>query len=393
MTISQAVILVGGKGTRLEPITSSLPKPLVNISNKPFLLHIIDQLSAHNFKEVILLTGYKSGIFKKIFSKYSSKNIKIKIIEQPVDFETGARIISEIKNLKKNFLLLYGDNYCGLNLKKMINNFKVKNGLFQILAYYDWNKFSRPNLYIDENNKIKLFDYNRSKKNLNYVDIGYICVNKKSIENIKFHTGLSLSRHIIPKLIKKGVVTAYKTYNLYCTVGTMDRLMRAKIMLSDRKFIFLDRDGVLNQKPKKGSYVSKLSEIIWNKGSLNALKVLKKKKYETIIVTNQAGIGRGILKNEIVKSIHSKMSDDVRSYGGSIDYIYVCPHHWINNCFCRKPSPGLFLKAQYDLNLDFTKIYFIGDQETDKEVAQMLDIKYLNLNKKKKLNNLIKKII
>ena len=109
MTISQAVILVGGKGTRLEPITSSLPKPLVNISNKPFLLHIIDQLSAHNFKEVILLTGYKSEIFKKIFSKYSSKNIKIKIIEQPVNFETGARVISEIKNLKKNFLLLYGD--------------------------------------------------------------------------------------------------------------------------------------------------------------------------------------------------------------------------------------------------------------------------------------------
>jgi histidinol-phosphate phosphatase family protein len=275
----------------------------------------------------------------------------------------------------------------------MIKNFKTKNTLFQILAYYDWNKFSRPNLDIDNNNKVKLYDHSRSKKNLNYVDIGYICINKQSIENIKFHKRLSLSKHIIPKLIKKGSVTAYRTYNLYCTVGTMDRLMRAKIMLSDRKFIFLDRDGVLNQKPKKGYYVSNLSEIIWNQGSLNALKALKKKNYETIIVTNQAGIGRGMIKNEIVRSIHSKMSDDVRSYGGSLDYFYVCPHHWLKKCFCRKPSPGLFLKAQYDLNLDFTKIYYIGDQKTDKEVAQKLDIKYLNLNKKNKLNKLIKKLI
>ena len=64
-----------------------------------------------------------------------------------------------------------------------------------------------------------------------------------------------------------------------------------------------------------------------------------------------------------------------------------------NNCFCRKPSPGLFLQAQYDLNLDFSKVFYIGDKQTDKEVSNKLDITYLNLSSKNKLNKLVKKII
>ena len=165
------------------------------------------------------------------------------------------------------------------------------------------------------------------------------------------------------------------------------------MMLSNRKFIFLDRDGVLNIKPKKGAYVNNISQIKWKKGSLIALKLIKKKRYQTIIVTNQAGIGRGMIDDEQVRNVNSKMSDDARNFGGSLDYFYVCPHHWKDNCFCRKPSPGLFLKAQHDLNLDFSKMFYIGDKKTDKEVSKKLDITYFNLSKKSELNKLIKKII
>lgn len=393
MKINQAVILVGGRGKRLEPITSSIPKPLVEVSGKPFVVHILDQLKNFNFKEVILLAGYKSHLFKKIISKYKYSKLKIKIIEQPVELDTGARLISAKSHLNKNFLLLYGDNYCGIDLKKVIANFKTQKGLFQIVTYYDWNNFSKANIEIDKKNKIKIYDIKRSKKNLSYVDIGYICINKKIIEKIKFSKNLSLSKHIITNLVKKKIVTAYKTFNLYCTVGNMQRLMKAQMMLSNRKFIFLDRDGVLNIKPKKGAYVNNISQIKWKKGSLIALKLIKKKRYQTIIVTNQAGIGRGMIDDEQVRNVNSKMSDDARNFGGSLDYFYVCPHHWKDNCFCRKPSPGLFLKAQHDLNLDFSKMFYIGDKKTDKEVSKKLDITYFNLSKKSELNKLIKKII
>ena len=119
-----------------------------------------------------------------------------------------------------------------------------------MVAYFDWNNFSKANIEIYRNNKIKIYDKNRRNKNLSYVDIGYICINKKIIENIKFSKDLSLSKNIISNLVKKKIATAYKTFNLYCTVGNMQRLMKAQIMFANRKFIFLIGMAylILNQK-------------------------------------------------------------------------------------------------------------------------------------------------
>lgn len=393
MNISQAVILVGGRGKRLEPITSKIPKPLVKVSGKPFIFHIFDQLNKYKFKEIVLLAGYKSQIFKRELLKYKSVYKNIRLLEQPENIETGARLILAKDYLEKNFFLLYGDNYCGLDLKKIISHYKKSKSLFQLLVYYDWNKYSKPNIHVNEKNIVKVYDPKRLKKKLNYVDIGYMCLNKKVLERFRFSKNLSLGEHIIGNSVKKKIVTAYKTYNLYTTVGTMERLKKARIMLSNRKFIFLDRDGVLNVKPKKGRYVSNTNEIKWKRGSLKALKLIKKKNYQTIIVTNQAGIGRRILKKDKVDKVNFKMSKDAKVNGGSIDYIYLCPHHWEDKCFCRKPSPGLFLNAQFDLNLDFSKICYIGDKKTDRNVAEKLDIKYFNLGNKDSLYKLIEKYL
>ena len=158
------------------------------------------------------------------------------------------------------------------------------------------------------------------------------------------------------------------------------------------KFIFLDRDGVLNKKPKEGRYLSRVEDIEWKEGSLEGLAILNKKKYKTIVVTNQAGIGKGLVSKETVNDIHLNMSNKAKSFGGSLDYIYICPHRPEDGCSCRKPSVGLFLKAQKDLNLDFSNMYFIGDQDTDKEAANKLKINYINLEPNKKLSDIVKSI-
>ena len=122
MKINEAVILVGGRGTRLNPITNSIPKPLVDINGKPFLYYLIEQLKHFKINNITLLTGYKSLQFKEFKDKYNRK-FNINLITQPEDFETGARLIHAKNKLPNNFILLYGDNYCGLNLENLINNF------------------------------------------------------------------------------------------------------------------------------------------------------------------------------------------------------------------------------------------------------------------------------
>ena len=393
MSISQAIILAGGLGKRLRPLTNNLPKPLVDVTKKPFIFHLFEQLQNENFKEIIILAGYKGNKFADLLKNYQEKNLKIKIIEQPTNFDTGARVINAMPHFNDNFLLLYGDNYCGINIKKLINSFKKKSKLLQLLAYEDLINFSRPNLDINQNSDVVIYDSERKNKNLRYVDVGYMCINKNAFKNINFSESLSLSKNILPDLVKSKKVCAYKTNNQYCTVGNMERLTHARRMLDDRKFIFLDRDGVLNKKPDKGKYVTKIDDIKWRDGSLDALSILKKNGFKTIVVTNQAGIARGLVSEDAVANIHNTMQQQAKDAGGSLDYFYVCPHHWDEKCFCRKPMPGLFLDAQKDLSLNFSKMFFIGDQITDKEAAEKLDLKYLNIENSEKLNKSIIKII
>jgi len=393
LSISQAVILAGGFGKKLGPVNANLPKPLVNVAGQPFIFHLFKQLKNENFTEIIILAGYKSNLFVDLIKNYKETGIKIKVIEQPSNFDTGARIVHALSHLNDNFLLLYGDNYCGISIKKLIEAFNKKSKMLQLLAYEDLTNFSRPNLDIDKNSDVTIYDTERKNKNLKYVDIGYMCVNKNIFKNISFSENLSLSRDILPNLVKSKKICAYETYNLYCAVGDMQRLLQARSMLDNRKFIFLDRDGVLNKTPNKGRYITKIKDIEWKEGSLDALSILKKNGFETIIVTNQAGIGRGIVSENTVHDIHSAMCEQARRAGGSLDYFYICPHHWEEKCFCRKPMPGLFLKAQKDLCLDFSKLVFVGDQVSDKEAAEKLQMKYLNLEPDEKLNKRIIEVV
>ena len=161
LSISQAVILAGGFGKRLGPITANVPKPLVNVAGQPFIFHLIKQLKRENFAEIIILAGYKSNLFVDLIKNYKETSIKIKVIEQPTNFGTGARIVHIMSQLNENFLLLYGDNYCGISIKKLIEAFKKRSNIIQLLAYEDLINFSKPNLDIDENSVVTIYDTER----------------------------------------------------------------------------------------------------------------------------------------------------------------------------------------------------------------------------------------
>ena len=158
MSISQALILAGGFGKRLGPVTTNLPKPLVNVAGQPFIFHLFKQLKNENFTEIIILAGYKSNLFVDFIKNYKETGIKIKVIEQPSNFGTGARIVHALPHLNDNFLLLYGDNYCGIGIKKLIEAFNKKSKMLQLLAYEDLINFSSPNLDIDKNSDVTSYD-------------------------------------------------------------------------------------------------------------------------------------------------------------------------------------------------------------------------------------------
>jgi len=115
--------------------------------------------------------------------------------------------------------------------------------------------------------------------------------------------------------------------------------------------ILLDRDGVLNRKATVSRYIRWWSEFEWIPGAKETLVHLKKKGFVLIVLTNQAGVARGMVRREDLEEIHENMKKELTKEGGGLDAVYVCPHGYGDGCDCRKPKPGLLLEAQKDFNL------------------------------------------
>ena len=136
------------------------------------------------------------------------------------------------------------------------------------------------------------------------------------------------------------------------------------------KIVFLDRDGVINRNPPNMGYVRNWSEFSFIPNARKAIRELTQNGYRIIVVTNQAGIGRGLFSEEDLTDIHARMVSEIAAAGGRIDAIYYCPHHPDAGCACRKPKPGMLIRAGREHNIELSSAYLIGDSITDIEAGQ-----------------------
>lgn len=139
--------------------------------------------------------------------------------------------------------------------------------------------------------------------------------------------------------------------------------------------LFLDRDGVINRK-LDNDYVKALNEFEVLPGVLEALFILKDFFTHIIIVTNQQGIGKGLMTDANLSWIHQYLYREVTNAHGRIDAIYYCPHLATDGCSCRKPAPGMALQAQNDFGqIKFGKSIIVGDSQSDMEFGRNLGMK------------------
>ena len=131
------------------------------------------------------------------------------------------------------------------------------------------------------------------------------------------------------------------------------------------KIIFLDRDGVINRDPGFGGYVTSWREFEFLPGALEALKKLNQTGYEAIIISNQAGLAKGLYTQSNLDEMTRNMLEKIEQSGGKIRSVHYCPHRDEDNCDCRKPKTGLFFQATKDLQVNFADTFFVGDNRRD----------------------------
>lgn len=367
--IKQAVILAGGMGTRLRPLTLDRPKPLVVVNGRPFAEYLVDLLKNNGIEEIVFLTGYLGKKIKEHFGDGSRFGLRVKYSHGEITDETGTRLRNAGSILNKKFLLMYCDNYWPLNLEKLCE-FHESRGVSATVTVYS-NKYgvTKNNALVDANGLVKKYDRTRTEEELNGVDLGFFVMEKSITDAMPDHN-FSLEKELLPELIARNQLAGFMTDHRHYGIGKLERLPLTEEFLKPKKIIFLDRDGVINKKAEKLRYVVKWDDFEFLPGAREGIALLTQSGYKIFVVTNQAGITRGAMTEDDLSEIHENMKKEIRNSGGAITQIYHCPHGWDDGCGCRKPKPGMLFQAAHSYHLDLTKATLIGDEEKDMEASR-----------------------
>jgi len=370
----ECVILCGGYGERLKILTNHIPKPLLKVMGKPFLLHLIQNLQRFGIKKIILLTYYKNEKFKK-FIKYYKLN-QVKIIKEKKKLGTGRAIINSLKYLRSSFYIINGDSIFDFNY----NDLKLKN-YSCVLAGVKKKKKSYHYVYKKKYNLITAVKQNKKSC---LISGGVIFAKKKFFKKIKIKNELDLDKDILWPNISKRKVFIKEYKNIFHDIGdSYNSFSKTENIINKIKLkpcAYLDRDGVINY--DKG-YVVKREDFKWRQGAKEAIKYLNDNNYYVIVISNQAGIAHGYYSAKDVENLHDYISQELDNIGAHVDKYYFSPYHpkakikkFRKISDCRKPNSGMLKKSFEDFFINKKKSFFIGDNVSDNECANKENIKF-----------------
>ncbi len=391
-SVKQAVILAGGVGERLRPLTYTTPKPMVPVNGRPYLEYLVELLKKNGISEIVLLVGYLHEKIIDYFGDGSDFGINIKYSIGDVSFETGKRIKDAESLIHEHFLLMYCDNYWPLDLKRLTELYNRNKTAVIVTVYTNKDSITRNNVYVDDKGYVVKYDKSRKDKDLNGVEIGFFIIDK-DVLGLMPGNNFSFEQEILPKLIKKRQLSGYLTDHRYYSIGSPERLALAERFLKPKKIIFLDRDGVINRKAPRAEYIKSWDEFEFIPGSMEAMKLLSRHGYKIFIITNQAGVSMGAMTENDLKAIHSNLERELEKEGVRIEGIYYCLHGWDDGCECRKPKPGMLFQAAREHDLDLSGSTFIGDDERDLQAGKAAGCRTLLVDPESTLLKLVKEKI
>lgn len=209
----EVLILLGGKGTRVNKFTKNKPKCLIEFNKKPFLYYQLKYLKNNGIKNVLLSSCYLS---KKIetYVKENINFINIKIVNDGKPLGTGGAIRKSIKFMKQNFFIIYGDSYLNFRLTKLIKN----KDLATMAIFKNKNLYDRSNIRLKNGNKIEYYR-NSKNKELQFIDYGVSYVDKSIFVNIKKNKKFELSE-LFEKISKKNILSKYVVKKRFYEIGS-----------------------------------------------------------------------------------------------------------------------------------------------------------------------------
>lgn len=391
----KAVIMAGGRGTRISSVASDIPKPMIRIEGKPVLEHEVECLRDQGFTDLIITVSHLGNIIMDYFGDGSGISpvtgkpfgVHIEYFVEKEPLGNAGALFHLKEKLTEDFLLLNADAIFDVDFNRFVAFHREKGGMATLFTHPNSHPYDSGLILADENGAVEQWltkEDARPTYYRNRVNAGLHVLSPKVLDVEVTTPKVDLDRQLLKPLAGTGKMFCYDSPEYVKDMGTPERYeavcrdfregkVQARNLRNKQKAVFLDRDGTIN---RYVGFLRKEEEFELLPGVAEAIGKINASGYLAVVVTNQPVIARGEVTVPELQNIHNKMETLLGYEGVYVDAIYYCPHHPHKgyegeipelkfDCDCRKPKPGMLLKAAEEYHIDLANSWMIGDAEND----------------------------
>lgn len=390
----QAVILAGGKGTRLSERLGGLPKPLIDFDGTPLLGRQIAALRQAGFTDLLILVNHAADQIEDYCRASEFADVRIQLLDDGEPRGTAGALVQAFERLAERFLVVYGDTIFDIDLDVLWRAHEQSGAAGTLLLHPNDHPFDSDLVELDDRGVVTAFHsppHDPGGCLPNLVNAALYVLER---EAIAFWRGTAppsdIARDMFPAMLHQGAcLRGYVSFEYIKDIGTPARLDKAvghfRSGFVDRarrdraqRVVFLDRDGTINV---PHGHLSRAEDFHLIAGAGEAIRRLNAAEHRVVVVTNQPVLARGEATPAEFRRIHARMDTLLGHSGAFVDMLYYCPHHpdagfpgevasLKIRCDCRKPGIGLIERARRDLHIDMGASWFVGDSSSDMLAAE-----------------------
>lgn len=369
----KAFILAAGLGTRLRPLTDRLPKVMAPIDHElPLLEHVICHLKSHGISDFVVNLHYRADCITEYFGDGGRLGVRIEYSDETEHLlDTAGAVRKAAPLLGDEFLLVYGDQVHFFDFTMLLQAHRRGGGIATVALKRSDDPRDGDLAETGSDGRVvrwhpRPHGYTTFSDGL-YLNTGIYVLTRQIVDRIPAGQ-VSLDRQILPRLVAEGLpVFGVIAGDDILDIGTPEKYAHARKWFAahparKRRALFLDRDGVIFRAFPRGEYITDWRQVALADGIKRVVSAAQAAGYVTIVATNQPQISRHLIDEAGVEAIHRRMTD---ALDGSVDGVYYCPHTDADGCECRKPKPGLLLRARRDWNICMERSIMVGDSDRD----------------------------
>jgi D,D-heptose 1,7-bisphosphate phosphatase len=389
---TQAVILAGGRGTRLGGLARDVPKALVPVCGKPVLEYQVDSLRRSGIADILLVTGHLGDRIEQHFGDGSDHGVRIRYAREASPLGTAGALAELWPRLAEPFLLLYGDLVLDLDFGRLLRFHAGHPGTASVLVHPNDHPADSDLVVLGPGDVVlRLVPKNEPRRGWfrNLVSAGVLACDPGLLAHLRPGRVADLERDVLGPAIRRGEAYGYRTTEYVKDMGTPARhalvsehaargVVARRNLARSQKAVFLDRDGTVNEHV---GLLSRPADLRVPDQVYASLAALNSSEYLAIVVTNQPVVARNLCTMDGLELIHRRLDALLGERNVYLDDLYYCPHHpdsgypeenpaYKVNCDCRKPKTGLIRKAAQDYNLDLSESYLVGDTTVDVQTGR-----------------------